>query len=53
MHDEARTYEEWITRDWENYIDGIKPGVVRYVFPIPSEAILNSQGTLTNDGYGF
>lgn len=54
LHDEVNTYAPWITRDWANYIsDGPKPGVVRYVFPIPAEAITNSQGTLKNDGYGF
>lgn len=47
-------YQPWITKDWENYITGgPKAGVARYVFPIPSEAIANSQGTLLNDGYGF
>lgn len=53
MHDDARQYQEWITRDWANYYDGPKPGVVRYIFPIPSDAISASQGTLTNDGYLF
>ncbi|WP_026955707.1 RagB/SusD family nutrient uptake outer membrane protein [Algoriphagus vanfongensis] len=53
MHDETLTYSEWITKDWANYIDGPNPGVVRYIFPIPASAIANSQGTLTNDGYGF
>ena len=54
LHDDVKTYDEWITRDWANYIDqGPRPGVVRYIFPIPQEATTNSQGTLTNDGYGF
>ncbi|SFU15276.1 Starch-binding associating with outer membrane [Algoriphagus locisalis] len=53
LHNETLQYEEWITKDWANYINGPNPGVVRYVFPIPSTAINNSQGTLTNDGYGF
>ncbi len=53
LHDETTTYDEWITRDWENYINGPKPGVVRYIFPIPTIAVENSQGTLSNDGYGF
>lgn len=48
------TYAEWITRDWDNYIDGgPAPGVVRYIFPIPTAGIENSQGVLKNDGYGF
>lgn len=54
LNDNTFTYREWITRDWANYIDqGPKPGVVRYIFPIPAVAIENSQGTLKNDGYGF
>ncbi len=53
LHDDVRGYDEWITRDWENYYNGPVPGVVRYIFPIPSEAIEASQGTLTNDGYMF
>ncbi len=54
LHSDATTYREWITKDWRNYIDqGPKPGVVRYIFPIPEEAITNSQGVLKNDGYGF
>ena len=48
------SYQDWIVRDWANYIDeGPRPGTVRYIFPIPQEAITNSQGTLQNDGYGF
>lgn len=53
MHDETLQYSEWITKDWANYINGPQPGVVRYIFPIPTSAISNSQGTLTNDGYEF
>ncbi|WP_417363278.1 RagB/SusD family nutrient uptake outer membrane protein [Galbibacter sp.] len=53
LHDETTTYDEWITRDWENYINGPQPGIVRYIFPIPTLAVENSQGTLSNDGYGF
>lgn len=54
MHSDTETYKPWVTRDWENYIDkGPKPGVARYIFPIPQLAIENSQGTLKNDGYGF
>ena len=49
MADEVRTYDEWITRDWANYTNG----VVRYIFPIPTQAIENSRGVLQNDGYGF
>lgn len=46
-------YQEWITRDWVNYYNGPKPGVARYILPIPQEAITNSQGTLKNEGYLF
>lgn len=53
LHDETLTYSEWITRDWEPYINGPMPGVVRYIFPIPANAIASSQGTLDNSGYGF
>ncbi|WP_200977363.1 RagB/SusD family nutrient uptake outer membrane protein [Echinicola sp. 20G] len=53
LHSDQFTYQEWITKDWENYINGPQPGVVRYIFPIPASAIANSQGTLSNDGYGF
>jgi hypothetical protein len=49
MADDAKTYDEWITRDWANYTGG----VVRYIFPIPTQGIENSRGTLQNDGYGF
>jgi hypothetical protein len=55
LHDDILVYDEWITRNWENYISPPwgNEGVVRYIFPIPAEAINNSQGTLTNDGYQF
>ncbi|MGB3801201.1 MAG: RagB/SusD family nutrient uptake outer membrane protein, partial [Lewinella sp.] len=54
LTDEITIYDEWITNDWANYIDeGPQPGTARYIFPVPEEAITNSQGTLSNDGYGF
>ena len=55
LHDDSRPsgYREWIERDWVNYYDGPAPGVARYIFPTPTIAVENSQGTLTNDGYGF
>ncbi len=55
LHDNSRAsgYREWIERDWANYTDGPKPGVVRYIFPTPANAVESSQGTLKNDGYGF
>ena len=59
MYDETRPdgYSEWITRDWDNYVNGSNigapDGIVRYVFPIPTIGIDNSKGLLKNDGYGF
>ena len=54
LHNDNTTYQQWITNDWRNYIDqGPKPGVARYIFPIPAEAVTNSQGVLKNDGYQF
>ncbi|MEA5426192.1 RagB/SusD family nutrient uptake outer membrane protein [Arcicella lustrica] len=49
----ATTYQDWINKDWEKYYNGPVPGVARYIFPIPAEAITNSQGKLVNDGYQF
>ncbi len=48
LKDEVLGYDEWITRDWANYT-----APVRYVFPLPTVAIANSQGVLQNNGYGF
>ncbi|WBL23143.1 RagB/SusD family nutrient uptake outer membrane protein [Zunongwangia sp. HRR-M8] len=53
LHSDETQYQEWILYDWENYYNGPNPGVARYIFPIPTIAIENSQGTLKNDGYGF
>lgn len=59
MHSDTRPdgLAEWITRDWDNYINGSKigvpDGIVRYIFPIPTLGIDNSKGLLKNDGYGF
>lgn len=49
MQGATTTYEEWIEKDWANYVNGS----VRYIFPIPTSAIENSKGILKNDGYGF
>ncbi|WNH09147.1 RagB/SusD family nutrient uptake outer membrane protein [Thalassobellus suaedae] len=46
-------YQEWILNDWKNYYDGPEKGVARYIFPIPNTVIIESQGTLKNDGYRF
>ena len=59
MHSDSQPdgYAEWISRDWDNYVNGsnigVPNGVVRYVFPIPTIGIDNSKGLLKNDGYGF
>lgn len=54
LHNNTTTYAEWITKDYANYyLTGPKAGVARYIFPIPTTAIQNSQGTLKNDGYNF
>lgn len=53
LYNNLTTYSEWITKDWENYYNGPQPGVARYIFPIPAEAITNSQGKLDNSGYKF
>lgn len=54
LHNNTTTYQEWITRDYANYyLTGPQPGVTRYIFPIPTLTILNSQGVLKNDGYKF
>ncbi len=49
----ATTYVDWLNKDWEKYYNGPVPGIARYIFPIPAEAITNSQGKLANDGYMF
>ncbi len=49
----ATTYVDWLNKDWEKYYNGPVPGIARYIFPIPAEAITNSQGKLANDGYQF
>lgn len=47
------TYQQWVTKDWEPYYNGPKPGTVRYIFPIPQDAVSASQGKLDNTGYMF
>jgi hypothetical protein len=54
LHSNTTTYQEWITKDYAKYyLDGPKPGVARYIYPIPAINIANSDGTLNNDGYEF
>ena len=63
---ELETYDEWILRTWENYLNPPwgSVGVVRYIFPIPAAPVTNSQGLFSNtedqnnypevvDYYGF
>ena len=49
----TQDYQQWVTKDWDPYFNGPKPGIVRYVFPIPQEAVSASQGKLDNTGYLF
>lgn len=50
----STTILEWVAKDYDKYYNsGPAKGVARYIFPIPSEAITNSQGKLANDGYQF
>lgn len=42
-------YQTWITTNWANYTTA----PVRYIMPVPSSVVTNSQGLLKNDGYGF
>lgn len=54
LYSSTTTYQEWITKDFSKYyLDGPKPGVARYIYPIPAINIANSDGTLNNDGYEF
>lgn len=54
LHSNTTTYQDWIVKDYANYyLTGPKSGVARYIYPIPTTAIQNSQGTLANDGYNF
>ena len=59
MYDETQPdgYAEWITYDWNNYVNpsniGVPDGVIRYIFPIPRIAIDSSEELEPNNGYGF
>ncbi len=59
MHSDTQAdgYAEWITRDWDNYVNpdniDVPDGIIRYVFPIPTIGIDNSKGLLDNSGYNF
>ena len=54
MYDATKmTYSEFVTKDWEPYYNGPVPGVARYIFPVPEEAVSASQGKVDNKGYMF
>ncbi|AEE52221.1 RagB/SusD family nutrient uptake outer membrane protein [Haliscomenobacter hydrossis] len=54
MYDATKmTYSEFVTKDWEPYYNGPVPGVARYIFPVPEEAVSASQGKVDNNGYMF
>ncbi|WP_373549723.1 RagB/SusD family nutrient uptake outer membrane protein [Haliscomenobacter sp.] len=54
MYDATKmTYSEFVTKDWEPYYNGPVPGVARYIFPVPLEAVSASQGKVDNNGYLF
>lgn len=54
MYDATKmTYSDFVIKDWEPYYNGPVPGVARYVFPIPEEAVAASQGKIDNSGYQF
>lgn len=54
MYDATKmTYSEFVTKDWEPYYNGPVPGVTRYIFPVPEEAVSASQGKVDNNGYMF
>ena len=54
MYDATKmTYADFVTKDWEPYYNGPVPGVARYIFPVPEEAVSASQGKVDNKGYMF
>lgn len=54
MYDATKaTYSDFVLKDWEPYYNGPVPGVARYIFPIPEEAVAASQGKINNSGYQF
>jgi hypothetical protein len=44
---------DFILRTWRGYKDNSGTAAVRYILPLHSSVITNSQGTLKNDGYGY
>ncbi len=54
MYDATKmTYSDFVLKDWEPYYNGPVPGVARYIFPVPLEAVSASQGKVDNNGYMF
>lgn len=54
MYDNTKmTYSDFVIKDWEPYYNGPVPGVARYIFPVPLEAVSASQGKVDNNGYMF
>lgn len=54
MYDNTKaTYSDFVLKDWAPYYEGPVPGVARYIFPIPEEAVSASQGKINNSGYMF
>ncbi len=44
---------DFIVRTWRGYKDDAGVAAVRYILPLHSSVITNSQGALKNDGYGY
>lgn len=44
---------DFILRTWRGYKDNAGTDPVRYILPLHSSVITNSQGALKNDGYGY
>lgn len=53
MQDTNNKYKDFVTKDWLPYYSGTVPGVVRYIFPVPEEAVSASKGKIDNVGYQF
>jgi len=53
MYDATKTYKDFVTKDWDPYFNGPVPGIARYIFPVPEEAVSASKGKIDNKGYLF
>jgi starch-binding outer membrane protein, SusD/RagB family len=47
------TAANFILWSWRGYQDDTGLTPVRYILPIPATVVINSQGVLKNEGYGF